>query len=269
MLLKPGMLEAAAAVGTPVAEEEREAVAGPDARVVRRHEDAVDAGSETAIELVAHRRLRPVVDEIHLRIRRDAARDQPVEAGLALIRRVPDDRLLAVAGSTVERELERANAPLQPEFLVEPCVVEDAIVVAAVPAEEDVPAAAGQIVGQPDARLPRAIERRTIAAIREVAACVHEGRRRDSDVIGCDVVVVQHVRLVVPPETAIECQPRLHRVRRPVVLHVEAELTVVGAQVRDCPRRTPLRTETRTARPGGNERPGCRSAASSRRSAES
>ncbi len=169
---------AARAVGTAVAEEEREEVAAADARVVRAEEDPLDARPQARVELIGERRLRAVVEQEDLRGRRDAGGDQAVEARHALIGRIPDDRRLAVARRAVERELERPHGVLQPEPLVEPGVVDDAIVVASVAGEEDVLPAARQVVGEADPRLPGGVERRTVVAVGEIAGAVHERRGR-------------------------------------------------------------------------------------------
>src|SRR6185503_8653736 len=178
-----GDAEAAGAVGAAVAEEEGHPVTGANPGVVRREQDPADAGSEADVELIAERRPGVVVDEEHFGIGRDAAGNQAVEAGLAQVRGLPDDRRLAVARRAVERELERADAPLQPELLVEAGVVEDAVVVASVSAEGDMPSLARQIVGETDARLPGRIKRRTVAAVGEIAARVDERRRGGADVV--------------------------------------------------------------------------------------
>ena len=56
-----------------------------------------------------------------------------------------------------------------------------------------------------------------------------DGRERVSDVGRSDVVVIEHVRLIIPPHTEVERKP-LSRV--PVVLGVDPYLRVTSAQVR-------------------------------------
>ena len=167
---KPGDREAAFAVRVAVPEDEREAVPAAGPGVGDRGHDVAEGVAHAEGELVRHRRLRLVVDQVDLGVAGAAGGDDGVEARLAQVGVSPGEGRLSVARLAIRREAERPHRELEAEALVEARVVEDAVVVAAVAAEDHRAAVAPDVVGEADARLEAALEGRAVVAIGEVVA---------------------------------------------------------------------------------------------------
>src|SRR5260221_7723869 len=150
-------VEAAFTILVPVPEDEREPVPAPGSQIGHRGHDLAEGVAEASGELVGQGRPGAVVDEEHLGLAGAAGGDDSVQAGLAEVAVLPDEGGLAVAGGAVRREAERAHGELQAEPLVEPRVVENAVVVSAVAAEEHGLGGPAQIVGKAEARLACAL----------------------------------------------------------------------------------------------------------------
>src|SRR3989454_10561772 len=85
-----------------------------------------------------------------------------------------------------------------------------------------------QGVRKAETGLERPGEGRALGAVREILWW-HEARERVPDVLRSHVVVVQHVRLVIPPNAHVHGESLG---RAPVILGIDPDLRVVCAQVR-------------------------------------
>src|SRR5207244_13121699 len=155
-----------------------------------------------------------------------AARDERVERLPPHERGIPLDEARRRRAARVE--VEAVDWPLAAEFLVERVVVDIPIVKQADTAEHGCLALVVEGVRKPKAGLERPGEGRALGSIREIVRW-DDGRERVSDVGRSDVVIVEHVRLIILPYTEVERMP-LSRI--PVVLGIDPSLRVTPSRAR-------------------------------------
>ena len=215
---------------------EREDVEAARARVSRVHHDVPYHPPHAHRELAGLGRPEVVGNELDFGSARLGVRDAQRVQGpwVGRIDRVPVDP----PGGRVSRraEVDDDVGVLLRELLLDRVVEQRPIV-------EDAEAAIHgrcprpvQGIGQPEARLERAHEARSLCPVREIALRIDREehltrilRQRIHDRLGRDVAVVQHVAFVVPPDAKVQ---RQGLDGTPIVLQVRTDLQIVGDEVR-------------------------------------
>ena len=151
-----------------------------------------------------------------------------LQAGDGHVFRIPLDGRTAVTRRAGRRELDAIDRELQAIALVERGVEEEAVVVLAVTAENDRLAVAAQVVCESEPRLVFALIRLTLIAVREIIRRDFSGQA-GHDIRRRDVVLVEHVRLVIPSQSEAELEIL---VDRPLVRAINAVFAIVRGENR-------------------------------------
>ena len=206
---------------------ERDAVVAPHAGVRRGHCVTAQQPPHAEAPLVGARGLGVVGDEQELGFACLTAGKERQETLLAQVRVVPPYLPRGRIGRVNEEPKGVIRVLLSVLLLDRDGVIQLAVIVHTEPSENRPASLLIQDVREAHARLERAVEWRALRAVGEILARDH-GVESRSDGGGRDVVVVDHIRLVVPADAEIQEQaPR----GAPVVLDVRPDGSVVRGEI--------------------------------------